>query len=74
MFHCFLVIKPIKIRVDFKFRLLKESNNFPAIAVGLRDVAGTAVFSSEYLVASKKFLDFDLLLVWVGGQCQKTLY
>ena len=59
---------------DFKFRLLKESNNFPAIAVGLRDVAGTAVFSSEYLVASKKFLDFDLSIGLGWGAMSKDSF
>ena len=39
---------------DVKFRLLKERNLFPAIAIGIRDIAGTATFAAEYLVASKK--------------------
>ena len=33
---------------DAKFLLLKESNYFPAIAFGARDLAGTGVFSPEY--------------------------
>ena len=39
---------------DLKFGLKKETNFSPAFALGLRDLAGTGVFSSEYLVASKQ--------------------
>lgn len=45
-----------------KFRLLKESNYTPQLAVGMRDLAGTGVFSSEYLVASKRIRNIDLSL------------
>ena len=45
---------------DFKFRVLKESNVFPQIAVGFRDLAGTGIFASEYLVASKKINNLDI--------------
>ncbi len=38
---------------DVKFRLLKESF-FPAVAIGIRDIAGTGTFAAEYLVASKR--------------------
>ena len=44
---------------DAKFLLLQESKFFPAIAVGGRDIAGTGMFSSEYVVASKKISNFD---------------
>jgi hypothetical protein len=51
---------------DIKIRILKESNFFPAIAFGMKDLAGTNVFSAEYLVASKKFnnIDFTLGMGW----------
>ncbi|MDB9885295.1 YjbH domain-containing protein [Gammaproteobacteria bacterium] len=51
---------------DLKFRLLKESNNLPSLAIGARDLAGTAVFASEYVVASKKIhnVDFTLGMGW----------
>ena len=39
---------------DLKFRLFKESSYIPAVAVGLRDIAGTGTFASEYLVATKR--------------------
>jgi len=51
---------------DLKFRLFEENFFYPSIAVGLRDLAGTGLFSSEYIVASKKInrLDFTLGLGW----------
>ena len=45
---------------DAKFLLFKETNYLPAVAVGVRDMAGTGVFSSEYLVASKRYNNIDL--------------
>lgn len=45
---------------DIKLRILKEKKYFPAIAVGIRDVAGTGIFASEYIVASKKYRNIDL--------------
>ncbi len=47
---------------EVKFRLFKESEFFPQIATGLRDIAGSGLWSSEYLVASKKINNFDLTL------------
>ena len=48
--------------IDAKLRLWKESAYVPEIAVGLNDVGGTALFASEYLVASKRFGNFDTSL------------
>ncbi len=45
--------------VDLKFRLLEESAALPQIALGLRDIGGNAFFSSEYLVASKRYYNWD---------------
>lgn len=47
---------------DLKIRLVKEKNRVPAIAIGLIDIAGTGLFSSEYLVATKNIFDFDITL------------
>ena len=47
---------------DLKALIKKETYYMPAIAVGLRDVAGTGLFSSEYIVASKKVGHLDLTL------------
>ena len=44
---------------DAKFRILRETNYFPSIAVGFRDLAGTGLFSGEYIVASKLINNFD---------------
>ena len=51
---------------DAKFRLAQESTFLPSIAVGGRDIAGTGVFSSEYIVASKMIghIDFSLGIGW----------
>ena len=48
--------------LDVKFRLVKESRYMPELAVGLRDLAGTGFFSSEYFVANKRFGSFDFTL------------
>lgn len=47
---------------EFKARLWKEELFLPAVAVGIRDVIGTGVFGSEYLVASKGFDRTDVSL------------
>lgn len=38
---------------DIRFRLVDEGRWVPAVAVGLRDMVGTGIYSSEYLVATK---------------------
>lgn len=48
--------------IDVKFRLLRESAYVPELALGLRDIGGTGLFSSEYVVANKRLGDFDLSL------------
>ncbi len=52
---------------DVKFNIFKESNVFPETSIGIRDIAGTAVFGAEYIVFSKKIssnLDLTLGLGW----------
>lgn len=44
---------------DVKFRLWPESAYAPQVAIGFRDIAGTGLFSGEYLVASKRTGDLD---------------
>jgi len=44
---------------DAKIRLWRESAYVPEIALGFRDLAGTGLFSGEYLVASKRTGPFD---------------
>ena len=51
---------------DVKLRLLRESDWLPSLAVGLNDLGGTGLLSSEFLVAGKRWghLDFSLGLGW----------
>lgn len=42
-----------------KMRLWDESSFIPAVAVGVNDVVGTGIYSGEYLVATKRFGNFD---------------
>ena len=44
---------------DLKFLLVGERDWIPAIAIGLQDSLGTGLFAGEYLVASKRYYDFD---------------
>ena len=57
---------------DLKFRLLEEGRYRPALAVGFQDLLGTGLFAGEYIVASKRFRDFDVSagLAWgtIGSQ------
>ena len=47
---------------DFRFLAWKESKYLPNVAFGFRDMAGTGLFSAEYLVASKRFWNLDATL------------
>ena len=47
---------------DIKLKLRNESELLPALALGLRDLAGTGIFSSEYFVASKRINNLDISL------------
>ena len=48
--------------LDFKFKLLEESNTFPSLAVGFLDLGGTGAYSSEYIVESKRYNNFDFTI------------
>ena len=47
---------------DVKFVIKKESDLFPQLAVGFRDIGGTNRFAAEYLVATKMINNFDITL------------
>jgi hypothetical protein len=47
---------------EAKVRLWKEQKYLPQVAIGIRDVVGTGVWGSEYLVASKEIGNFDFTL------------
>ena len=45
----------------FNFKIkLKEEGTFPAIAVGINDIAGTGLYSSEYIVGSYGIDNIDI--------------
>lgn len=48
--------------IDAKLLVWKESYWVPQVSLGLIDLAGTGLFSSEFLVANKRFYDLDLSL------------
>ncbi len=58
--------------LDVKVRGLQESDWLPEVSVGMRDVGGTGLYSSEYVVASKRTgrLDWSLGMGWgyLGGR------
>ncbi len=53
---------------DLQFLLLEENRNSwqPAVALGFRDLLGTGVYSSEYLVGTKTLLDDFTLTGGIG--------
>ena len=52
--------------LDIKARLWQESRLLPQVSAGLRDVMGTGLFDSEYIVSSKRYknVDFTLGVAW----------
>jgi hypothetical protein len=53
--------------IDFRLRLLEETAQRPQLALGMIDFGGTGLFSSEFLVANKRFGDFDWSLGMAWG-------
>lgn len=53
---------------DVKIGLVKESGWLPSLAVGLNDLGGTGLLSSEYVVAGKRFGDLDFSLGFGWGR------
>ncbi len=43
-----------------KAKLVNESEFFPSVSVGIKDLLGTGAWSSEYVVASKAIKDLDV--------------
>lgn len=52
--------------IDARVRVWRESRYLPDVAVGIRDLSGTGLFSGEYVVASKRWgpVDASLGLGW----------
>ncbi len=42
---------------DFQYQFLTETDTRPAMAIGMRDIMGTGIYSSEYIVATKTVAD-----------------
>ena len=61
--------------IDLKLLMLEETQHFPQIAVGLRDIGGTDLFGSEFLVASRRYYnwDFTLGVAWGNAGSQGHL-
>jgi hypothetical protein len=55
-----------------KVRLWKEQRYLPQVAVGFRDLVGTSVYGTEYLVASKALGEFDFTLGLGWGRLAGT--
>jgi hypothetical protein len=51
-----------------KVRLWQERDYLPQAAIGIRDLAGTGLWGSEYVVASKTVGDFDFTLGMAWGR------
>lgn len=47
---------------ELKARILEERTWLPQVSVGIRDLVGTGVFGSEYIVASKQYQNLDITL------------
>jgi hypothetical protein len=58
--------------LEMKLRLSREDDVLPEISVGIRDLLGTGVYSAEYLVASKRYGNFDLTLGGGWGRLADT--
>ncbi|HEY0282763.1 MAG TPA: YjbH domain-containing protein [Rhizomicrobium sp.] len=55
-----------------KIRLLRENAIVPDVSVGIRDLLGTGVYSSEYVAASKHIGNFDLTAGMGWGRLSDT--
>ncbi len=60
---------------DIKYLLSEESAFAPQIAVQLRDLGGTDLFGSEFIVGSKRYYNWDFTfgLAWGNGGTRGTL-
>lgn len=47
---------------EAKLLLWRETSTVPQLAVGIRDLVGTGVYGSEYIVASKQFGNVDVTM------------
>lgn len=47
---------------EIKIKLLDETQYVPALSIGIRDLVGTGIFGSEYIVANKAWNNIDVTL------------
>ncbi|MFC3150316.1 YjbH domain-containing protein [Litoribrevibacter euphylliae] len=52
---------------DLKTRLWSEQKKIPEVSIAFYDFLGTGLFSSEFLLASKRYYDFDFSLGLAWG-------
>ncbi len=57
---------------NLKIKIFEETDRFPELSFGFRDLIGNGVFSGEYIVSSKKIGDFDFT-VGLGWGSLSTL-
>lgn len=53
--------------LDVKIRLWTEGNYRPQLAIGIQDAFGAGNFDAEYIVASKRYYDFDFTMGFAWG-------
>ena len=53
--------------LDVKLRLWTEGDYRPQLAIGVQDALGTGNFGAEYIVASKRYYDFDFTMGFAWG-------
>jgi hypothetical protein len=53
---------------EAKLKLWSEQDYLPQVAVGIRDLVGTAIYGAEYVVASKAIGNFDFTLGMAWGR------
>lgn len=59
---------------DIHFQLREESNNWPATAVGLRDITGTGIYAGNMSLRLNLFHPgFRIQAAWVGGGLLPTV-
>lgn len=51
---------------DLHWQVIDEGTWVPAIAIGIRDIAGTGIYSGEYIVATRHFGEQDRVAVTAG--------
>lgn len=53
---------------EFKARLWEEEPHLPQVAIGIRDMVGTGIFGSEYIVGSKRLGNTDITVGFGWGR------